>query len=406
MTEEGRNVFITGAGFSASAKLPIQDKILQEMMSPTSDDILSYTPESESVKFLIAYINVGLYLLENYTAIDSTKQSDLFLQYKKDEFLLDETSSKLVDRYVQLQKIKESVREALISSEIQISLEDVFTSFDKSYQSKEYFHKYSYHTTDDINEHIIRLFVYYFCKCGKEHSYDNSDYIAFCNYIRHLPNVSIISTNWDVLIEEYFTRQKISYNLCLNEPYYYKGRSTKKASKQKLNLIKLHGSINWVKCLSCGTIQIVEHKKCGDFLFDDGKAEKCMACQKEIEKGCLLQSQIITPTMMKSINSQLYSNLWAAAKRDLRAAKKVTFIGYSLPTADFELRYLLHRTIPSGIPIDVVLYHDDNPSQTDKDNLKRLLPEKRYRDLFAKNKISFFYDGFGDYFREAISRTI
>ena len=217
--------------------------------------------------------------------------------------------------------------------------------------------------------------------------------------------MSIISTNWDVLIEEYFTRQKISYDLCLNAPYYYKGRLTKKASKQKLNFIKLHGSINWVKCLSCGTIQIVEHKKCGDFLFDDGKAEKCMACQKEIEKGCLVQSQIITPTMMKSINSQLYSNLWAAARRDLRAAKKVTFIGYSLPTADFELRYLLHRTIPSGIPIDVVLYHDD-PSQTDKDNLKRLLPEKRYRDLFAQNKISFFYDGFGDYFREAISRTI
>ena len=48
-----------------------------------------------------------------------------------------------------------------------------------------------------------------------------------------------------------------------------------------------------------------------------------MACQKEIEKGCLLQSQIITPTMMKSINSQLYSNLWAAARRDLRAAKKL-----------------------------------------------------------------------------------
>lgn len=70
MIEEGRNVFITGAGFSATAKLPIQDKILQEMMSPPSDDILSYDPEPESLKFLIAYINVGLYLLENYTSID------------------------------------------------------------------------------------------------------------------------------------------------------------------------------------------------------------------------------------------------------------------------------------------------------------------------------------------------
>lgn len=108
--------------------------------------------------------------------------------------------------------------------------------------------------------------------------------------------------------------------------------------------------------------------------------------------------------MMKSINSQLYNNLWSAARRDLRAAEKVTFIGYSLPTADFELRYLLHQSIPAGIPIDVVLYHDDDPDQTEKENLKKLLPEKRYRDLFAKNELSFYYDGFGEYFRSAISK--
>lgn len=404
MAEEGRNVFITGAGFSASAKLPIQDKILREMMSPPSDDILSYDPEPESIKFLIAYINVGLYLLKNYTSIDSTEQSDLFLQYKKDEMQVTGNPNQLADRYVQLQKIKEAVRQALIASNIQISLEDVFTSFDKSYQTKEYFHQYSYHTADDIKEYIIRLFVYYFCKCGKQHSYDSQDYLDFCEYIRTIPNVSIISTNWDVLVEEYFIRQKITYNLCLNEPYFSKRGFPRKSNKRAINLIKLHGSINWVKCLNCGTIHIVENKKCGDFLFDDKKTEKCGTCQKEIENGCLLQSQIITPTMMKSINSQLYNNLWSAARRDLRAAEKVTFIGYSLPTADFELRYLLHQSIPAGIPIDVVLYHDDDPDQTEKENLKKLLPEKRYRDLFAKNELSFYYDGFGEYFRSSISK--
>lgn len=404
MAEEGRNIFITGAGFSAAAKLPIQDKILHEMMSPPSDDILSYDPEPESIKFLIAYINVGLYLLKNYTSFDSTEQSDLFLQYRKDEITLTESSNQLADRYVQLQKIKETVRQALITSNIQISLEDVFTSFDKSYQSKEFFHQYSYHTTDDIKEYIIRLFVYYFCKCGKQHDYNSQDYLAFCEYVRKVPNVSIISTNWDVLVEEYFNRQKITYNLCLNEPYFSQRLSSKKSNKRILNLIKLHGSINWVKCLNCGTIHIVENEKCGDFLFDDNNAEKCATCQKEIENECLLQSQIITPTMMKSINSQLYSNLWSAARRDLRMAQKVTFIGYSLPMADFELRYLIHQSIPAGIPIDVVLYHSDDPAQTDNCNLKKLLPEKRYRDLFAKNQLTFYYNGFGEYFQNEISQ--
>lgn len=235
--------------------------------------------------------------------------------------------------------------------------------------------------------------------------YDNQDYLAFCQYAKENQSTSIISTNWDLLLEEYFERQNIKYNLCLNEPYFF-GNGQVRSNKNVINLIKLHGSINWVKCLKCGSIHIVKNKRCGDFLFDDKEVEKCEICQNEVENGCLLQSQIITPTMMKSINNQLYSNLWWAARRDLRVATKVTFIGYSLPTADFELRYLLHQSIPAGIPIDVVLYHDDDPSLIDSDSLKRLLPEKRYRSLFAKNKLSFFYDGFGNYFREMLNSKV
>ena len=54
---------------------------------------------------------------------------------------------------------------------------------------------------------------------------------------------------------------------------------------------------------------------------DDKKTEKCGTCQKEIENGCLLQSQIITPTMMKSINSQSVDFLlktWDYSTRNLR----------------------------------------------------------------------------------------
>lgn len=101
---------------------------------------------------------------------------------------------------------------------------------------------------------------------------------------------------------------------------------------------------------------------------------------------------------MKTINSQLYNNLWSAAKRDLMKASSVTFVGYSLPVADFELRYLLQRSIPSEATIDIVLHHSDNPENTDASSLKSLLPEKRYRDLFAKNEMNFFYEGFNNYF--------
>lgn len=78
-------------------------------------------------------------------------------------------------------------------------------------------------------------------------------------------------------------------------------------------------------------------------------------------------------------------------------------MGYSLPIADFDFRYLLHQSISDKAKIDVILYHDDDPNQIEKPKLKDLLPEKRYRDLFAKNQIDFHYDGFGTFFEKQIA---
>ena len=138
-------------------------------------------------------------------------------------------------------------------------------------------------------------------------------------------------------------------------------------------------------------------------MFDDKSQETCKSCRITKNTDFLLQSQIITPTMMKSLNSQLYTNLWSSARDALLKADHVYFVGYSLPIADFDFRYLLHQSISDKAKIDVILYHDDDPNQTGKSNLKDLLPEKRYRDLFAKNQIAFHYDGFGAFFKKQIA---
>lgn len=400
--DKKRNVFFIGAGFSAPANLPIQNRILSEITKPTSDGILEYDPQPESLKFLLAYIQVGIFLLSGFSKIDCKPFFKRFTTYNKKYANVTENRF-LDDQYKELFLLKEEIRSSLVDANLQINLEDVFTSFDKSYQGRDFLNNFSYHRADAIRESITRLFVYYFCKCTNDHSFRAKEYINFCNYLRITKNVSIISTNWDVLIEEYLKREKIEYNLCFNERYYIDNAKTAKgASSKAVNLIKLHGSINWFKCMNCGTINIVDNSKCGKFLFEDSTDEHCMKCGETTYDDGLLQSQIITPTMIKSINNQLYNNLWSAASNDLREAQKITFIGYTLPLADFELRYLLGRCVPKDIPIDVVLYKTDNPSQTDNRTLKDLLPEKRYRDLFFKNQLTFFYDGFEDYFNEKL----
>lgn len=100
--------------------------------------------------------------------------------------------------------------------------------------------------------------------------------------------------------------------------------------------------------------------------------------------------------MIKSIDSQLYKNLWNTASNELRNADEIIFIGYSMPIADYEFRYLLQKSIPAEAKIDVILHSSDDPSKT-KSNWT-LLPEKRYRDLFSKNTINFHYEGFKEFF--------
>ena len=397
MKNKGRTVFVIGAGFSAPANLPIQNRILREITQPTSADFLSFDPDPESLKLMLSFNRVGLYLLQNYTKVDCTEDNIKFSGLERDIVLPNTDPIQQNNTFREIQMQRESIRSKLEAADLQISLEDIFTSFDKSYQGKEYLYQKSYYQIDKVRDAITRLFVYYFSRRINSHSFDHQEYIDFCNFIKSQRSVTIISTNWDVLIEEYFTREKISYNLCLNEPYFTPSSKIKENSSV-INLIKLHGSINWFKCLNCGTLNIVDNKKCGRFLFDDSADETCAQCHCKASNEPLLQAEIITPTMMKTINSQLYNNLWSAAKRDLMKASSVTFVGYSLPVADFELRYLLQRSIPSEATIDIVLHHSDNPENTDASSLKSLLPEKRYRDLFAKNEMNFFYEGFNNYF--------
>lgn len=235
MENKVKEVYVIGAGFSAPAQIPIQNRILKEITSTNyNDDFLTFIPENESVKFMISFVKIGFYLLENYTLknCDELRKSFFELEKKYSMYGNNDIVSKN-NMYRELQQLKEKIRLELEEADLQISLEDVFTSFDKSYQAKEYLYKYSYNEATEIKESLMRLFVYYFCKCTNNHDFNSEEYINFCNYIKNKPNITLISTNWDFLIEEYFNRQKIKYNLCLNEPYFVPNNNKNK--KMKLN---------------------------------------------------------------------------------------------------------------------------------------------------------------------------
>lgn len=434
-----RIVLITGAGFSAPAKLPIQDKILDEMIAVPINDFMSAAPIRESIKFLTAYINIAIYLLKVYGNVNTQSlekkydilrhnywadnRVDSVLQYIRKKYgkeadiknfnldhMLDDVSQKYIidtDEYAySLLEVKEKLRTLLCNNNVGVSLEDVFTAFDKSISMRENTKDYSYIQMDILQHSLLRLFVYYFANRTNGHTYTCQDYENVILFLKQeLEYISVITTNWDVLLEQYIDKAGIKFDYNFNSEYVINEISKKKNLKRKsgraIKLLKIHGSINWFRCLRCGTLQICGANECGQYLFDDLKEERCYKCgQVAYGDRVQLKPEIITPTMLKSINSQLYNNLWQNAAYRLQNADKIIFCGYSLPIADFEFRYLLKQNIKPTAKIDVVLYHNDNPLKFyDKNSVRDLLPEKRFKDLFSGNECNFYYEGFGEYFR-------
>ena len=80
-------------------------------------------------------------------------------------------------------------------------------------------------------------------------------------------------------------------------------------------------------------------------------------------------------------------------------ARRLVFIGYSLPHADFEFRQLLSRMVHRDAVIDVVLFQ--GPSDDEKGRYKA--EEERYRQFFGSRKLQFHSTGVIDFINAHIA---
>jgi hypothetical protein len=132
-------------------------------------------------------------------------------------------------------------------------------------------------------------------------------------------------------------------------------------------VIKIHGSANWLYCDNCRRLfwlhpdqsvrvadQLVREddlRRIGLFLRKKGKhveltIEK-LAQQPWVRCLCSdrvpLGIRIATFSYRKALDFPMFQKSWFSAEELLRSAKKWVFIGYSLPAADYEFKYLLKR---------------------------------------------------------------
>jgi len=432
-----KTVFILGAGFSKSDDMPLQSELLKDIFSLFPEEIYV-----QSIFIELPINNSEQKVMRFYSVFEENRQ-------KLANFLIENFISheKMTEYYKTIDLSKHDLplkddylkRAYKIAGEVNVTLEDLFTIFDKIIFGHEQFKSYSSDTIIPIDKAlkicIIFLLSY---RCAKTETKTDTISKLFSKKIfdmrvatsRHDDVFSIITMNWDSLLEkELFQlshehniinkKAKVYPDLCFYDNPYNKDNmrpvSTHIKAKgyRNIKLLKLHGSINWLRCPYCERIY-VDYEE--NIALNELSADcSCFECRKTIkEKLPQMHSILITPTFIKDLNNPHIKNIWHNALIELLEADKIVFIGYSFPDADFEMRCLLKKAVQPSTQIDVVLHHLDNPEYyrtqfekykfktNDKNALiERLnLPEKRYNSFFGNKEINLHYNGIEGYIQQ------
>jgi hypothetical protein len=137
---------------------------------------------------------------------------------------------------------------------------------------------------------------------------------------------AIISFNYDLIVEDALNKLSI--------PYRY-GIETKESSTHSIELLKLHGSINWGLRKNSTSYEI--HKSYSD-LLSHGQTP-----------------QIIPPTWRKIFTGQL-RQVWDNSLSALEKATRIIVIGFSMPETDNHFKYLLAAGLQKNISLREIVF--------------------------------------------------
>jgi len=377
-----KTVYILGAGFSSPAGGPAQDAILAEIWN--LPDSASVEPHKNRLKdFLQNVLNVDetkVSLEDIYTPIDRCLADGIALRGTGEE---------------KLQELRDSIG-YLIAHAIKARFDRASTT--------------SAGYVDAFAKHLVDLAAIRAEKAkGKTDAGEAKKYDPF----------SIISLNWDILLDnalntalkakdvrpdgsmmdgDYEPFGVVDYccyisSVNAHEKRIRTGLWSLGCRGYNVKLLKIHGSMNWLQCPNCQQLFVGFDEK---FIIPNFSApQPCRHCQKQGNVSNL-RGSLVMPTFLKDLTNFQVKLVWQNAAVEIMEARKLVFIGYSLPHADFEFRQLLSRMVHKDAKIKVVLWHGSDRYKEECE---------RYERFFSKHNPSFEPKGVLEFVRKLGATT-
>jgi NAD-dependent SIR2 family protein deacetylase len=172
-------------------------------------------------------------------------------------------------------------------------------------------------------------------------------YTAISSFVNNNKS-SIITFNYDTLLEKELEKMEIPYNYNIN----FKNDER----TGEVNIYKLHGSVNWWTCKTCLRKFLYEVPNIEAYLsLVDEKSMKWKIGNSCCEE-CGMSPMIIPPTMFKYAKDTDLSQLWLNASEELSICNTIVIIGYSFPKEDINVINLLKNSFLRNSSLRYLIY--------------------------------------------------
>lgn len=141
-------------------------------------------------------------------------------------------------------------------------------------------------------------------------------------------NAQVISFNWDLVLDE------LLFGKNLNAACYgFDG------AKQRVRLLKPHGSLNWYGKDPGSHIMPEKRFKLGGAASEEVFAFRPYRAPNSTRRSYM--PLIVPPVFAKQFRGTVFERLWREVVSVISVASEVRFLGYSLAPADFHARFIL-----------------------------------------------------------------
>lgn len=236
-----------------------------------------------------------------------------------------------------------------------LSVEEVFTFFDEIVTNRNQGHKTIMQAGMELQQLVVELISYLSVNGAPGQNK------LLRRFVQRLAQTDIVITfNWDTILDRVLSNSQTAkwhpawgYGRTVRQEFGSSTRNPPPIPKKYPRLLKLHGSINWIASNGASGMNSGDsgaRRTINSGWGPNNQSEYVVMMPPKMIKPEIWGRQPSSQALPgyggnAFITSNFYPDLWKEAEEQLALCRRIVFVGYSFPPADFAVSNMLRRAI-------------------------------------------------------------